>query len=212
MIEASSLILAIRAAGVFHLVTLVAACFTPIPAGWDENLAASGRAPAFRRRTEFRDWGHDSVLRTGLPLLRTGARRRLADGARPLRGHRAVVGRASRNFAVAARVAGVARRIAARRLRAALRRVRDLRLGVRLARGAWVKFPRLRIAGVLSHAFAHLLPYEISPLTPSDGFGRVLVLTRIAPRGGDSTRQESPQPLVRADHRRHRAAASPLAG
>jgi hypothetical protein len=47
MIEASSLILAIRAAGVFHLVTLVAACFTPIPAGWDENLA---RLPAVHRR------------------------------------------------------------------------------------------------------------------------------------------------------------------
>ena len=47
MIEASSLILARRAAGVFHLVTLVAACFTPIPAGWDENLA---RLPAVHRR------------------------------------------------------------------------------------------------------------------------------------------------------------------
>ncbi len=33
------LILGVRSAGVFHLVTLVAACFTPIPAGWEQNLA-----------------------------------------------------------------------------------------------------------------------------------------------------------------------------
>jgi hypothetical protein len=33
------LLLGVRAAGVFHLVTLVAACFTPIPVGWEKNLA-----------------------------------------------------------------------------------------------------------------------------------------------------------------------------
>jgi hypothetical protein len=33
------LVLGVRAAGVMHFVTLVMACFTPIPAGWDENLA-----------------------------------------------------------------------------------------------------------------------------------------------------------------------------
>src|SRR5688572_28827279 len=36
--HAEWLILAVRAAGAFHLVTLVLACFTPIPAGWDHNL------------------------------------------------------------------------------------------------------------------------------------------------------------------------------
>ena len=32
-------ILAVRAAGLFHFVTLVMACFTPIPPDWDKNLA-----------------------------------------------------------------------------------------------------------------------------------------------------------------------------
>lgn len=32
-------ILGVRVAGVFHFVTLVVACFTPIPPNWDENLA-----------------------------------------------------------------------------------------------------------------------------------------------------------------------------
>lgn len=32
------LIFAVRAAGAFHLFTLLLACFTPIPAGWGENL------------------------------------------------------------------------------------------------------------------------------------------------------------------------------
>lgn len=43
----SLLILGVRTAGVFHLVTLVAACFTPIPAGWEKNLAG---LPAVHRR------------------------------------------------------------------------------------------------------------------------------------------------------------------
>lgn len=43
----SWLILGVRLAGVLHLITLVMACFTPIPAGWDENLA---RLPAVHRR------------------------------------------------------------------------------------------------------------------------------------------------------------------
>jgi hypothetical protein len=43
----TALILAVRAAGAFHLVTLVAACFTPIPANWNENLA---RLPESHRR------------------------------------------------------------------------------------------------------------------------------------------------------------------
>lgn len=43
----SWLILGVRMAGVFHLITLIMACFTPIPAGWDENLA---RLPAVHRR------------------------------------------------------------------------------------------------------------------------------------------------------------------
>lgn len=43
----SPLILGVRAAVVFHLVTLAAASFTPIPTGWNENLA---RLPAVRRR------------------------------------------------------------------------------------------------------------------------------------------------------------------
>lgn len=43
----SILILGVRAAGVFHLVTLVAACFTPIPAAWEKNLA---RLPDVHRR------------------------------------------------------------------------------------------------------------------------------------------------------------------
>lgn len=43
----TSLILAVRAAGVFHFVTLVLACFTPIPPDWDNNLAA---LPPIHRR------------------------------------------------------------------------------------------------------------------------------------------------------------------
>ena len=45
--EPPLLVWAVRAAGAFHFVTLIAACFTPIPAGWDENLA---RLPAVHRR------------------------------------------------------------------------------------------------------------------------------------------------------------------
>ena len=38
---------AVRAAGAFHLVTVALAHFTPIPAGWDENLQ---RLPEVHRR------------------------------------------------------------------------------------------------------------------------------------------------------------------
>ena len=38
---------AVRAAGVFHVITVALAHFTPIPAGWEENLA---RLPAVHRR------------------------------------------------------------------------------------------------------------------------------------------------------------------
>lgn len=41
------LILGVRAAGAFHFVTLVLACFTPIPPDWDKNLAA---LPLIHRR------------------------------------------------------------------------------------------------------------------------------------------------------------------
>ena len=37
----------VRAAGAFHFVTLVLACFTPIPPNWDENLA---KLPELHRR------------------------------------------------------------------------------------------------------------------------------------------------------------------
>jgi hypothetical protein len=37
----------VRVAGVFHLLTVALAHFTPIPPGWDENLA---RLPAIHRR------------------------------------------------------------------------------------------------------------------------------------------------------------------
>lgn len=37
----------VRAAGAFHFVTLVSACFTPIPRHWEENLA---RLPEVHRR------------------------------------------------------------------------------------------------------------------------------------------------------------------
>jgi hypothetical protein len=40
-------ILALRIAGAFHLVTLLLACFTPIPADWETNLA---RLPEIHRR------------------------------------------------------------------------------------------------------------------------------------------------------------------
>jgi hypothetical protein len=40
-------ILALRAAGAFHLITLTLACFTPIPPDWDKNLAA---LPPIHRR------------------------------------------------------------------------------------------------------------------------------------------------------------------
>lgn len=41
------LILAVRAAGVLHFITLFLACFTPIPPDWDKNLAA---LPPLHRR------------------------------------------------------------------------------------------------------------------------------------------------------------------
>ena len=41
------LILAVRLAGGFHFVTLVLACFTPIPPDWDRNLAT---LPLIHRR------------------------------------------------------------------------------------------------------------------------------------------------------------------
>lgn len=40
-------ILGLRAAGVFHFVTLAVACFTPIPPDWDKNLA---QLPVTHRR------------------------------------------------------------------------------------------------------------------------------------------------------------------
>ena len=43
----SLLILGVRLAGCFHFVTLVLACFTPIPPDWDKNLAA---LPPIHRR------------------------------------------------------------------------------------------------------------------------------------------------------------------
>jgi hypothetical protein len=43
----SLLIPGVRLAGVFHFVTLVLACFTPIPPDWEKNLAA---LPLIHRR------------------------------------------------------------------------------------------------------------------------------------------------------------------
>ena len=43
----SLLILGVRLAGCFHFVTLLLACFTPIPPDWDRNLAA---LPLIHRR------------------------------------------------------------------------------------------------------------------------------------------------------------------
>jgi hypothetical protein len=43
----SLLILGVRLAGGFHFVTLVLACFTPIPPDWEANLA---KLPAMHRR------------------------------------------------------------------------------------------------------------------------------------------------------------------
>jgi hypothetical protein len=43
----STLILCVRLAGVFHFVTLVLACLTPIPPNWDENLR---KLPELHRR------------------------------------------------------------------------------------------------------------------------------------------------------------------
>lgn len=40
-------ILGVRVAGVFHFVTLVLACFTPIPPDWETNLA---KLPSVHRR------------------------------------------------------------------------------------------------------------------------------------------------------------------
>lgn len=45
--DESLLINGVRAAGVFHLITVALAHFTPIPPNWDENLA---RLPAVHRR------------------------------------------------------------------------------------------------------------------------------------------------------------------
>ncbi|HWA87872.1 MAG TPA: hypothetical protein VG710_16700 [Opitutus sp.] len=41
------LVWCIRVAGVFHFITLVVACFTPVPPNWDENLA---KLPEVHRR------------------------------------------------------------------------------------------------------------------------------------------------------------------
>lgn len=41
------LILGVRLAGAFHFVTLILACFTPIPPDWDANLE---RLPLVHRR------------------------------------------------------------------------------------------------------------------------------------------------------------------
>jgi len=41
------LVLGVRAAGALHFVTLILACFTPIPPDWDENLA---KLPEVHRR------------------------------------------------------------------------------------------------------------------------------------------------------------------
>lgn len=46
-IDESWLVLGLRVAGVLHFTTLVIACFTPMPANWDENLA---RLPDVHRR------------------------------------------------------------------------------------------------------------------------------------------------------------------
>ncbi len=43
----SNWILGLRLAGVFHLITLLLACFTPIPPNWDRNLSA---LPQIHRR------------------------------------------------------------------------------------------------------------------------------------------------------------------
>jgi hypothetical protein len=43
----SLLILGVRIAGCFHFVTLILACFTPIPPDWEKNLAA---LPPIHRR------------------------------------------------------------------------------------------------------------------------------------------------------------------
>jgi hypothetical protein len=43
----TALIWCVRLAGAFHLITLVLACFTPIPPNWDENLS---RLPEIHRR------------------------------------------------------------------------------------------------------------------------------------------------------------------
>lgn len=43
----SLLILGVQAAGLLHFVTLVLACFTPIPPDWDKNLSA---LPPIHRR------------------------------------------------------------------------------------------------------------------------------------------------------------------
>lgn len=40
-------ILGVRVAGCFHFITLILACFTPIPPDWDKNLAA---LPPIHRR------------------------------------------------------------------------------------------------------------------------------------------------------------------
>lgn len=40
-------VLGLRAAGVMHFVTLILACFTPIPPNWEENLA---KLPSVHRR------------------------------------------------------------------------------------------------------------------------------------------------------------------
>ena len=43
----SLLIIGVRLAGAFHFITLVLACFTPIPPDWDKNLAS---LPLIHRR------------------------------------------------------------------------------------------------------------------------------------------------------------------
>ena len=74
----SLLILGVRLAGCFHFVTLVLACFTPIPPDWDKNLAA---LPPIHRRFAVAQNVSIGVMIAVLGLFSLGFAPELVGGA-----------------------------------------------------------------------------------------------------------------------------------
>jgi hypothetical protein len=123
----------VRAAGVLHLVTVALAHFTPIPAGWEENLA---RLPDVHRRFAIaQNVFIGGVMIFGGIVSVMFASDLVAGTTSPdrLRRYRAVVGGAITGIAVVASAVGAAHVLAPGRLRVAVCGVCGVRDSVRLA-------------------------------------------------------------------------------